>query len=113
MNYAINHDGWELVPFKPCYWSVGVVYFNGHPFKFNNNTWEPITPEIVVPDRDLAHTFRFNDEKDLRNQHRANPSYADTVVNYAAVMADIVATFSEHQEWDYGKGQRRTRTSYS
>ena len=20
--YATNHDGWELVPFSPCYWAV-------------------------------------------------------------------------------------------
>ena len=102
-NFTVNQDGWELVQFKPCFWSSGLVNFNGHPYRFTNKTWEQIEPEIIVPDRDLAHTFRFKDEKTFNYVHRSNPSYADTVVNYGTVLADIVATFNEHQEWKFGE----------
>ncbi|KAK4006715.1 hypothetical protein OUZ56_011873 [Daphnia magna] len=41
-NFTINLVGWELVKFSPCYWTNGFVNFNGKPYAFRNNTWNPI-----------------------------------------------------------------------
>ncbi|KAK4007041.1 hypothetical protein OUZ56_012196 [Daphnia magna] len=97
-NFTINLDGWELVKFSPCYWTNGFVNFNGKPYAFRNNTWNPIEANIILPEQSLAHSFRYEDVKFSDYEHRSNPAYSDTMLNYMNIMADIAAAINEHSQ---------------
>ncbi|EFX60765.1 hypothetical protein DAPPUDRAFT_123048, partial [Daphnia pulex] len=88
--YTINRDGWELVPFSPCYWSVGFINFNDKPYAYSNGTWRPIVAQIVVPTQTLAHSFRYNEVKYFDYVHQSNPAYNDALLDSMNVLADIV-----------------------
>ncbi|KAK4007553.1 hypothetical protein OUZ56_012711 [Daphnia magna] len=100
-NYTINLDGWELVKFSPCYWTNGFVNFNDKPYAFRNNTWKRIDPNIVLPERTLAHSFRYEDVKAFDYDHRSNPAYNDNLLNHMNVGADIVAAMNEQSHADF------------
>lgn len=97
-NFTINLDGWELVKFSPCYWTNGFVNFNGKPYAFRNNTWNPIEANIILPEQSLAHSFRYEDVKFSDYEHRSNPAYSDTMLNHMNIMADIAAAMNEHSQ---------------
>ncbi|KAI9557136.1 hypothetical protein GHT06_016943 [Daphnia sinensis] len=105
-NYTINLDGWELVKFSPCYWTNGFVNFNDKPYVFRNNTWKRIDPNIVLPERTLAHSFRYEDVKAFDYDHRSNPAYNDNLLNHMNVVADIVAAMNEHSPVDFPSNHR-------
>ncbi|XP_045025162.1 uncharacterized protein LOC123469880 [Daphnia magna] len=97
-NFTINLDGWELVKFSPCYWTNGFVNFNGKPYAFINNTWNPIKANIILPEQSLAHSYRYEDVKFSDYEHRSNPVYSDTMLNHMNIMADIAAAMNEHSQ---------------
>uniref|UniRef100_A0A0N8AEJ0 Retrovirus-related Pol polyprotein from transposon n=1 Tax=Daphnia magna TaxID=35525 RepID=A0A0N8AEJ0_9CRUS len=105
-NYTINLDGWELVKFSPCYWTNGFVNFNDKPYAFRNNTWKRIDPNIVPPERTLAHSFRYEDVKAFDYDHRSNPAYNDNLLNHMNVVADIVAAMNEQSPADFPSNHR-------
>ena len=95
-NFTININGWELVPFAPCYWTQGFVNFNDFPYRHDGNEWIQIQPEIVLPERDLAHTFNFEDETFIDYTHISNPGYGDLSLDHMSVMADFISVMNEH-----------------
>ena len=99
---TINKDGWELVTFGKCYWSIGFVNFNDKPHAYRNNTWQPIEANIVLPQQDLANTFRYADVNPLDYEHRSNPAYTDSMLNPMNVLADFSATMNEHLAGYFG-----------
>ena len=101
-SYTINKDGWELVTFGKCYWSIGFVNFNDKPHAYRNNTWQPIEANIVLPQQDLANTFRYADVNPLDYEHRSNPAYTDSMLNPMNVLADFSATMNEHSAGYFG-----------
>ncbi|XP_045035981.1 LOW QUALITY PROTEIN: uncharacterized protein LOC116934869 [Daphnia magna] len=105
-SYTINLDGWELVKFSPCYWTNGFVNFNDKPYAFRNNTWKRIDPNIVLPERTLAHSFRYEDVKAFDYDHRSNPAYNDNLLNHMNVVADIVAAMNEQSPADFPSNHR-------
>ncbi|KAI9554965.1 hypothetical protein GHT06_020249 [Daphnia sinensis] len=56
--------------YSPCYWTNGFVNFNDKPYAFRNNTWKRIDPNIILPERTLAHSFRYEDVKSFEYDHR-------------------------------------------
>ena len=100
-NYTINLDGWELVPFAPCYWTKGFVNFNDKPYGYRNNTWVPIEAKIVLPFQTLAHSFRYDDVKYFDYSHQSNPAYNDAIIDHMNIMADIAAAMNEHSAGNY------------
>ncbi|KZS00246.1 Uncharacterized protein APZ42_003540, partial [Daphnia magna] len=97
-NFTINLDGWELVKSSTCYWTNGFVNFNGKPYAFRNNTWNPIEANIILPEQSLTHSFRYEDVKFSDYEHRSNPAYSDTMLNHMNIMADIAAAMNEHSQ---------------
>ena len=104
-NSTINLDGWELVAFSPCYWTTGFVNFNDKPYAFRNNTWEPIEAKIVLPQQDLANTFRYDDLKPLAYEHQTNPAYTEAMLSPMNVLADFASTMNEHAAGIFGVNQ--------
>jgi hypothetical protein len=100
-NFTINLDGWELVPFSPCYWTKGFVNFNNKPFGYRDNTWVPIEAKIVLPLQTLAHSFRYDEVKYFDYAHQSNPAYSDTIIDHMNIMADIAAAMNEHSAGNY------------
>lgn len=94
-NYTINLDGWELVHFLPCYWTTGFVNFNGKPHGYRNGTWVAIEATIILPTRDLADSFRYEDVRHLSYEHDTNPSYTNKATSHMDIMADIAAVINE------------------
>ncbi|KZS00254.1 Uncharacterized protein APZ42_003527, partial [Daphnia magna] len=105
-NYTINLDGWELVKFSPCYCTNGFVHFNDKLYAFRNNTWTRIDPNIVLPERTLAHSFRYEDLKSFDYDHRSNPAYNDNLLNHMNVVADIIAAMNEQSPADFPLNHR-------
>ncbi|KAI9558366.1 hypothetical protein GHT06_015130 [Daphnia sinensis] len=91
----------KLVKYSPCYWTNGFVNFNDKPYAFRNNTWKRIDPNIILPERTLAHSFRYEDVKSCKYDHRSNPAYNDNLLNHMNVMADIVAAINGHPPSDF------------
>lgn len=105
-NYTINLDGWELVPFSTCYWTMGFVNFNNLPHAYRDNTWVPIEATVVLPTRDLADSFRYDDVDIFPYEHQSNPAYSDTAMNHMNIIADIAAAMNEHSAGNVsGPGQ--------
>ncbi|EFX66266.1 hypothetical protein DAPPUDRAFT_116561 [Daphnia pulex] len=100
-NFTINLDGWELVPFSPCYWTKSFMNFNNKPFGYRNNTWVPIEAKIVLPLQTLAPSFRYDEVKYFDYAHQSNPAYSDTIIDHMNIMADIAAAMNEHSAGNY------------
>ncbi len=110
-NFTINLDGWELVPYSPCYWTTGYVNFNGDPFAYRNNTWTRIEPEIMIPQTDLATAFRYEDVNFFEYQPRSNPAYTDASLGHMNILADIVASMNEHAPVDFPGDPKLTHST--
>lgn len=95
-NFTININGWEIIPFAPCYWNQGFVNFNDNPYRHDGQEWIPIQPEIVLPERDLAHTFNYKDETFIDYTHISNPGYGEGSPDHMSVMADFISIMNEH-----------------
>ena len=95
-NWTINLDGWELVQYSPCYWRMGFVNFNNKPHAYRNGSWIPIEASIVVPEKKLTNTFRYDDIVFFDYEHQSNPAYTDTIIDHMTIMADIAAAMTEH-----------------
>ncbi|KAI9553734.1 hypothetical protein GHT06_021670 [Daphnia sinensis] len=90
----------------PVLLTNGFVNFNDKPYAFRNNTWKRIDPNIVLPERTLAHSFRYEDVKAFDYDHRSNPAYNDNLLNHMNVEADIVAAMNEHSPVDFPSNHR-------
>ena len=99
--YTINRDGWELVPFSPCYWAVGFVNFNDQPYAYSNGSWKKIEATVVVPTQTLAHSFRYNEVKYFDYVHQSNPAYNDALLDSMNVLADIASTINDHSAGNF------------
>ena len=95
-NSTISWSGWELTGFTPCFWTGGFVNFNDKPHAFRNNTWKPIETSLVIPQRDLANSFRYQDVDFFEYLHQSNPAYTQTQFNPMDIMADLTASMNEH-----------------
>ena len=102
-NFTINLDGWELVKFSPCYWTTGFVNFNNKPYAFRNNSWQPIEATIIVPQRKLSNSFRYEDVTFFDYEHQSNPAYTDTMANHMNIIADIASAMNEHSASNYSE----------
>ena len=106
-NSTVNLDGWELVDYSTCYWTTGFVNFNNKPYAFRNGKWEPIEATIIIPTKDLADSFRYEDVKHLDYKHQINPAYSKTLTSHMNIIADIAAAIQENTARNF------TRLQYS
>ncbi|KZR97791.1 Uncharacterized protein APZ42_007137, partial [Daphnia magna] len=60
----------------------------------------------VLPERTLAHSFRYEDVKAFDYDHRSNPAYNDNLLNHMNVVADIVAAMNEQSPADFPSNHR-------
>jgi hypothetical protein len=95
-NFTIGRSGWELTAFTPCYWAGGIVNFNDKPHAYRNNTWQPVEASVVIPQRDLADAFRYQDVNFFEYQHQTNPAYTEALISPMDIMADITVSMNEH-----------------
>ena len=99
-DFTLNLDGEELVRYSPCYANLGFVNVNGKAFTFRNSTWEPMAIEKILPTEQVTADFKYSDVLFKPAGQHKNPSYTDAMFSHMNVMADIVATMSEHATWD-------------
>ncbi|KAK4014071.1 hypothetical protein OUZ56_026617 [Daphnia magna] len=95
-NFTIGRSGWELTAFTPCYWAGGIMNFNDKSHAYRNNTWQPVEASVVIPQRDLADAFRYQDVNFFEYQHQTNPAYTEALISPMDIMADITASMNEH-----------------
>ncbi|KAK4006976.1 hypothetical protein OUZ56_012130 [Daphnia magna] len=86
----------ELTAFTPCYWAGGIVNFEDEPHAYHNNMWQPVGESVVIPQRDLAYAFQYQDVSFFEYQHQTNPAYTEVLINTMDIMADITASMNEH-----------------
>ncbi|KAK4017129.1 hypothetical protein OUZ56_032082 [Daphnia magna] len=91
----------ELVKYSPCYWTNAFVNFTDKPYAFRNNTWKRTDTNMVLPEKTLVHSFRYEDVKFFDYEHRTNPAYNDNLFNHMNVMADIVVAMNEHPPTEF------------
>lgn len=56
----------------------------------------PVPETLVIPERELAHTFHFEDVLFTNYEHEHNPAYESNIVSHLNILTDIAATISEH-----------------
>ncbi|KZR97980.1 Uncharacterized protein APZ42_006844, partial [Daphnia magna] len=91
-NFTIGWSWWELTAFTPCYWAGGIVNFNDKPHAYRKNTWQPVEASVVIPQRDLADAFRYQDINFFEYQHQTNTTYTEVLISPMDIMADITAS---------------------
>ncbi|KZS21154.1 Uncharacterized protein APZ42_011986 [Daphnia magna] len=101
-DHATDRDNELALKFSPCYWTNGFVNFNDKPYAFYKN----IEQNIVLLERTLAHSLRYEDVKSFDYDHRSNPAYNDNLLNHMNVVADIVAAMNEHPPSDFSLNHR-------
>ncbi|KAK4045445.1 hypothetical protein OUZ56_033051 [Daphnia magna] len=81
MNFTIAHNGWQLVPYRPCYWhETSYVNFNGKTHIHADGGWVPVITTVPRNGRRLVGLA--------------------TPLSHASVMADILASIHEHYAED-------------
>ncbi|KAK4009396.1 hypothetical protein OUZ56_018511 [Daphnia magna] len=73
-NFIIGLSGWELTAFMPCYWAGA---------------------SVVIPQRDLADAFRYQDVNFIEYQHQTNPAYTEVLIGPLDIMAYFTASMNE------------------
>ncbi|KAK4007671.1 hypothetical protein OUZ56_012824 [Daphnia magna] len=95
-NFTIGRCGWELAAFTPCYWARIFVNFNDKPHAYRNNTWQLVKAFVVIPQRDLADAFRYQDVNFFDYQHQTNPAYTEVLISPMDIITDITASMNKH-----------------
>ncbi|KAK4037964.1 hypothetical protein OUZ56_029987 [Daphnia magna] len=95
-HFTIARSSWELTAFTPCYCAGSIVNFNDKPHAYRNNTWQPVKAFVVIPQRDLADAFRYQDVNFFEYQHQTNLAYTEVLISPMDIMADITASMNEH-----------------
>lgn len=87
----------------PCYWTTGFVNFNNKPYGYRNGTWIAIEATIIIPTKNLADSFRYEEVRHLQYEPQANPSYANRITSHMEIMADIAAAINEQTSTNKSK----------
>ena len=99
-NQTLSLDGWELVPYSPCYSNQGFTNINGKPYVYKNETWTARERELIKPSAPLTRAFSYIDLVIKPHQRHRNPAYPDAMSSHMNVMADIIAAINENNDPD-------------
>ena len=99
-NQTLSLDGWELVPYSPCYSNLGFTNINGQPYVYKNDTWTQMDREVIKPSAPLTRAFNYIDLVIKPHQRHRNPAYPDAMSSHMNVMADIIAAMNENNNAD-------------
>ncbi|KZS02009.1 Uncharacterized protein APZ42_001120 [Daphnia magna] len=58
-DYTLDTEGWELMPYNPCYWPKNFVNINGRAHFYKNSSWHPIVPGVIVQGHSLINTLPY------------------------------------------------------
>ncbi|KZR99947.1 Uncharacterized protein APZ42_003972, partial [Daphnia magna] len=101
MNFTIAHNGWQLVPYHPCYWpEPNYVNFNGKTHIYADGGWVPVIPTVPTNGRRLVRLATYEADNSLQNFLQMNPAMQNGPLSHASVMADILASIHEHYAED-------------
>lgn len=96
-NFTINTDGWELVPYSPCYWSGNFVNFQGQPHHLENGNWVPSKVQSIKPNDAVIPMFKYDNDDLFQIEDNITKAYSDVPTSHMNVMADVLAALQEHQ----------------
>jgi hypothetical protein len=101
MNYTLAHNGWQLVPYHPCYWPhVNYVNFNGRTHIHADGDWVPVITSVPVNNRQLVEFATYRADNSLQNFLQMKPAMQNGPLSHESVMADILATIHQHYAED-------------
>ncbi|XP_032799014.2 uncharacterized protein LOC116935919 [Daphnia magna] len=101
MNFTIAHNGWQLVPYHPCYWpEPNYVNFNGKTHIYADGGWVPVITTVPTNGRRLVGLATYEADNSLQNFLQMNPAMQNGPLSHASVMADILASIHEHYAED-------------
>ncbi|KAK4025104.1 hypothetical protein OUZ56_010607 [Daphnia magna] len=97
MNFTIAHNGWQLVPYHPCYWpEPNYVNFNGKTHIYADGGWVPFqqTADAWSDWRRMKLIILYKIFANESRDAKTGP------LSHASVMADILASIHEHYAED-------------
>jgi hypothetical protein len=101
MNYTLAHNGWQLVPYNPCYWPDGnYINFNGKTHIHADGAWVPVVTSVPINNRQLVEFATYQADNSLQNFLQMTPAMQNGPLSHESVMADILATIHEHYAED-------------
>ncbi|KAK4007068.1 hypothetical protein OUZ56_012224 [Daphnia magna] len=101
MNFTIAHNGWQLVPYRPCYWhETSYVNFNGKTHIHADGGWVPVITTVPRNGRRLVGLATYEADNSLQNFLQMNSAMQNRPLSHASVMADILASIHEHYAED-------------
>ncbi|KAK4013942.1 hypothetical protein OUZ56_026490 [Daphnia magna] len=70
--------------------------FQRNPHAYRKNVGQQVEASVVIPQRDLAYAFRYEEINFFEYQHQTNPAYMEALINSMDIMAYITASMNEH-----------------
>ena len=98
-NKTISSDGWNLADYHHCYWTDDIVNFNGKPYRYDDNDWVPIVPNIDISVGRLVQTFQFTIDNSAKWLHQSHPGRIKEYMSQMAVLADVMAEMNGNTEY--------------
>ncbi len=92
-NYTIDIEGWELMPYNPCYWHKNFVNINGRAHSYKNGSWIAVIPDIIVQGNNLIDDLPYEVDKILGLS--LHPMLDAHPMSPAAAIAQILAAARE------------------
>ena len=88
---TIAKDGYTLITFQPCYWQGSIVNFNGHSYKYSNDTWTLIQPNVNIDSLHLIDQFKALPDKELEYFIQMHAAQHSPPIEQINIFGDLTA----------------------
>ena len=88
---TIAKDGYTLITFQPCYWQGSIVNFNGHSYKYSNDTWTLIQPNVNIDSLHLIDQFKALPDKELEYLIQMHAAQHSPPIEQINIFGDLTA----------------------